>query len=253
VAHRHRFPGHRDPLSGAIGATDTPSPATQTPNVRKIVHFLDVYVLFIRITFNFSDVWGWSGRGRGVATAAHRTVRGVTVAEEAVSPVMLPKVGGRGDRSSSMEYGFIPGTLSPKAQAKRDADTDAAFVAPRPKAAPQVAVNVTRKRTNVPASAEQVKAAEQARAKAPSVERMPHEPYVWATVKTGTGFYAAEMRASAVEALRASGEQVTVRDERPKSEGVPAYVPPPAACRSQNYNRRTIWQKAQQTRVYLPK
>lgn len=150
--------------------------------------------------------------------------------------------------------GFVQGTLSPKAQAKREADADEAFCAPRPKVLPSVTVNVTRKRSNAPATADEIEAVQaRKRAATPETETLPREAYVWASVRTATGVYAAEMRESAVEALRASGAHVTVRDERPKSEGVPAYVPPPAACRSQNYNRATIWQKAQQTRVYLPK
>jgi hypothetical protein len=82
------------------------------------------------------------------------------------------------------------------------------------------------------------------RMRAAKPEREPADPYVWATVATASGAFSAEMRESAADALRATGASVTVRDERPRSQGIPAYVPPPAATRSQNYNRVTIWQRA---------
>ena len=154
-------------------------------------------------------------------------------------------------------YGLTQGTLSAKAQAKREQDQEEAFIAPRPMPAASVQVNVIRKRVNAPASAEQIAAAERKRASMPqrqqasAAERAPADPYVWATVTTPTGVYSAEMRASASDALRATGATVAVRDERPRSQGIPAYVPPPAATRSQNYNRFTGWQKVENTRVHF--
>lgn len=92
------------------------------------------------------------------------------------------------------------------------------------------------------AAAQAKPASERMRAAKP--ERAPADPYVWATVTSARGRFSAEMRESTADALRATGASVTVRAERPRSQGIPAYVPPPAATRSSNYNRVTIWQRA---------
>lgn len=154
--------------------------------------------------------------------------------------------------------GFVQGTLSAKAQERAERDADAAFVpgnqAKRAAIASMVAAPVVRKRVNAPATEAQIaqavaRAPERKQASKP--ERAPADPYVWATVTTATGVYSAEVRASTADALRASGASVTTHDERPRSQGIPAYVPPPAATRSQNYNRATIWQKASNSKAYF--
>lgn len=94
-------------------------------------------------------------------------------------------------------------------------------------------------------------AAERQRASAPV--GAPADPYVYGHLVTNNGIVSAQMRRSTFDAMSARALAATTneRNDAPRSKGLPAYVPPPAATRSQNYDRTTLWQSAKTDRVYF--
>jgi hypothetical protein len=94
-------------------------------------------------------------------------------------------------------------------------------------------------------------ASERKRASAP--ERAPADPYVYGHLVTNNGIVSAQMRRSTFEAMsvHALASRTNETSEAPRSQGLPAYEAPAMACRSQNYNRATLWQSAKTDRVYF--
>ena len=84
-------------------------------------------------------------------------------------------------------------------------------------------------------------------------ERADEDPYVYGHVVTNNGIVSAQMRRSTFEQMSAHALAARTNEtsEAPRSQGLPAYEAPAMACRSQNYNRATLWQSAKTDRVYF--
>ena len=97
-------------------------------------------------------------------------------------------------------------------------------------------------------------ASERKRASMPgeATPRAP-DPYVYGHLVTNNGIVSAQMRRSTFEALAevALASRLNDANRAPRSQGLPAYVAPGAATRSQNYDRTTLWQSVKSDRAYF--
>lgn len=96
-------------------------------------------------------------------------------------------------------------------------------------------------------------ASERKRASMPADAAAPVDPYVYGHLVTNNGVVSAQMRRSTFEALAevALASRLNDANRAPRSQGLPAYVAPPAATRAQNYDRTTLWQSVKSDRAYF--